>query len=127
MGYYEHNAQSFFEATVDLDMTLFYQRYLPFCPRPVGFSIPDPAGLGQRDPHLSRFSLPGLRPEADPGARPSPQPQPGRPSQSAQHGLCPGGQAAGLCPGGARPDRTRTVNRETAQIARLRRHLCRPG
>lgn len=46
MDYYEHNAQSFFEATVDVDMTPFYQRFLPLLP-PAGRILDAGCGSGR--------------------------------------------------------------------------------
>ena len=46
MDYYEHNAQSFFAATVDVDMSPLYQRFLPLLP-PAGRILDAGCGSGQ--------------------------------------------------------------------------------
>jgi SAM-dependent methyltransferase len=49
MDYYEHNAKSFFAATVDVDMSPLYQRFLPLLP-PAGRILDAGCGSG-RDLH----------------------------------------------------------------------------
>lgn len=57
MDYYQHNAKSFFEATVDVDMSPLYQRFLPLLP-PAGRILDAGCGSG-RD--LRAFAKLGYR------------------------------------------------------------------